>query len=176
MSALVIVVGSVLALDGVRVATLVPLVAARHRVTGVAVTAVLAAVVVLVAPALLDAAEVSKETFQIGGGLVAAGGGLRRIIVGPGRGWPPGGSWPVPVVFPVGLAPELVTWAGAAGAVDRGATLLGLVIGGAAAAATTLVRVDDAPRRALADGWVRLTGAGLVLAAVAMIIDGIRSV
>lgn len=178
MSAWVSVLGFVLALDGLRISTLTPAVSGRDRLVGIAVAALVAVAVALLAEPVLEAGDVSPETFRIAAGLIVAAVAVRRIILGGGAPYVEvAGRWSglVPVAFPVAISPELVAWAASRGVDALGVALVGIVVAAALAAATSQVSITGANAR-LGDAWIRLSGAGLGAVAVVLLVDGIRSV
>ncbi len=128
---------------------------------------------------LLDALEVTPETFRIAAGFVLLVAGVRsllrpRPVEEPElEGW---GAAVWPVAFPRLFTPEAVAFAIAAGASDG-------VAGAVIALGTGIVGVillGMVERRPVADGVLRWTGTLLavlvVLAATFLMIDGIRDV
>ncbi|MEM9033994.1 MAG: hypothetical protein AAGA99_17095 [Actinomycetota bacterium] len=178
MSAWVTILGMVLALDGLRISTLTPAATPTQRSVGVVAVAAAAVVVALVAEPLLDAGDVSPETFRIGAGLVVAAVGVVRLMIGVGRPYDEVSESTrglVPVAFPVALTPELIAWSASRGVDALGAALTGLAV--AVVVALLTVRLDlSGDRRRLGDGWVRLAAAGITIVGVVLVIDGIRSV
>jgi small neutral amino acid transporter SnatA (MarC family) len=178
MSAWVTILGVVLGLEGFRVSLLAPAASANQRSVGVVVVAGVAAALALAAEAVLDAGDVSPETFRIGAGLIVAAVGVVRLMVGAGRPYVEVSARTrglVPVAFPVAFTPELVAWSTSRGVDALAATLTGLAIAAVVGAITT--RVDLTGSRArLGDAWVRLTAGGLTVLGVVLVIDGIRAV
>lgn len=134
-------------------------------------------VLLAVADALLEALDVSPESLRISFGIVLAVGGV-RVLATPRPGTEPGlpgrGAAIVPVLFPLLLTPELALVA--AGADERNAAALaGLAAGIVVGAAGTFVARTPVAQTVLAAA-ARLLGAVLVVAAVALVVDGIRDV
>lgn len=174
----VTVLGMVLALDGVRVATLTPSTTARQRTVGIAIAATVAVVVAAAVDPIIDAGDISPETLRIGVGLVVAAVGVVRLMVGAGQPYEEvttSATAVVPVAFPVALTPELVAWSASRGADALVPTLVGVAVSVGVAALAVRLDVSGARRR-LGDAWVRLTAAGLTTLGVVLVIDGIRSV
>ncbi len=143
-----------------------------------AVLAAAAAGVYLAEP-LLDALDVSPETFRLAAGLVmavAAG----WVLWFPHRGPEPAmaglGAALVPVAFPLLVSPEVFVLAISAGADEPAPAVLGAL----AAALVAVNALGAVPRRGPADtllrGVARLTAALLMVAALALIVSGIRDV
>ena len=128
---------------------------------------------------LLEALEVTPETFRIAAGFVLLVAGVRSLLRPRPVEEPELDGWRAavwPVAFPRLFTPEAVAFAVAAGASDGvGGAALALVIGIAAVVALGLVE-----RRPVVDGVLRWTGTLLavlvVLAATFLMIDGIRDV
>ncbi len=128
---------------------------------------------------LLDAIDVSPETFVIAAGLVIGLAGLRSMVrtaPGPEPELEGVGAALWPVAFPRLLAPETVALAIAAGA--RNGVAATVVAIGAAMALTVVLGL--VPRRAIGDGAMRWFGAvaGVVLVVVGtvLMIEGVRLV
>ncbi|MDX1690610.1 MAG: hypothetical protein R3290_06275 [Acidimicrobiia bacterium] len=128
---------------------------------------------------LLDALDVSPETFRIAAGLVAGIAGLRSIIrTSPGAEpeLPGLRSAVWPVAFPRLVAPEVVALAITAGSED-GVTG---TVAAAAVAFAALAALGPLRRGAVTDGALRWAGAvlGMVLVVIGavLMIDGVREV
>lgn len=157
--------------------------AGRGRVVAAAVAALLgfAAVVALAAVSgpVLDALDVSPSTFRIAAGAVAAIGGAVRLVVPLPRPEPAGDVWRaglVPVAFPTLLTPDLGLLALSLGA-DEGVLPVALA---AAVALALLVAAAVVPppqsgrAGAATTGMARVIAAVLVVAGVALAVDGVQ--
>jgi small neutral amino acid transporter SnatA (MarC family) len=156
---------------------------ARVAVTavGAAVTLVVVAAVAGLAHALLDALDIDEASARIAAGLVLLIAGGRDLLTGPPAAEPALPGWRaalVPVAVPLLLTPELVVLAVAAGA-DRG---VAVTVGAALLAVGAVVGAALAPRdlspaaARVRDVTARLTAVVLVVVAVDLTIDGILSV
>ncbi len=154
---------------------------ARPRVlaAGCALVFGLGVAAVAAAPSLLDALDVSPETFRLAAGFVmavAAG----WVLWFPHRGDEPelGGlaAAVVPVAFPLLLSPELVVLTISAGADEDAAAALAAL----AVALVAVLAVGAIPQRGVTEAVLRagsrLAAAGLMVAAVVLIVSGIRDV
>jgi small neutral amino acid transporter SnatA (MarC family) len=129
--------------------------------------------------ALLDALDVSPESFRLGAALVLALEGARALVL------PRPGAEPelsglraavVPVAFPLLLSPGVVALAVAAGGDDVEPEALGaLALALALVLAVTLVRRGERADALLAAGG-RLLGALEIAAGVALAVGAIRDV
>jgi small neutral amino acid transporter SnatA (MarC family) len=154
-----------------------------ERRAAVALGALLAlatvAAIAAVGGALLDALDVSPESFRLGAALVLALEGARALVAGRPGAEPELaglGAALVPVAFPLLLSPGVVALAVAAGGDDVEAELLA-----AAAIAFALVLAAAlVPRGARADGLLaaggRLLGALELAAGVALAVGAVRDV
>jgi small neutral amino acid transporter SnatA (MarC family) len=128
---------------------------------------------------ILDALEITPETFRIAAGLVLAIAGLRTIV------WPRPAEEPAlrgrraalwPVAFPRVFGPEVAALALTAGSIEG----VGPTVSVLAGAGAVLVLLGLVPRRSVADGVLRWAGAMLavllIAAAAFVMIDGIRDV
>ena len=145
-----------------------------HAVVALGAAAALAVAAALVALAdpLLDALDVSPESFRLAAGLVLAVEGARVLVwPHPLAAAPLGGRTAalVPVAFPLLLQPGVVVLALAAGAED--AEWRGLVALAAALAAAAAI-----PRSSLLPAGARLLGALEILAGAAIAIAAISDV
>lgn len=126
---------------------------------------------------LLDALDITPETWRIAAGVIATVVGLRGLAL-PDRAAEPelGGKWAavVPVAFPLLITPELVALISIFGATEPATRSLGgLALALAIGAATALV----AHRRpGLWLAGARLFAAVLILVGLAMVVEGIRDV
>jgi len=155
----------------------------RMRTAALAVGA-LASLLVITALAwwsspILEALEITPETFRIAAGLVAVfAGGWALVVPGPAT-EPPLGGWRDgiwPIAYPRILAPEVLLLA-IAGATQNGvfATTGAAALGVAVLAALGSVRSSDRATRVLvATG--RILAALLVVAGIFLMVDGIRDV
>jgi small neutral amino acid transporter SnatA (MarC family) len=148
-------------------------------VVGAAVSlAVIAALAWWSAP-ILDALEITPETFRIAAGLVAVLAGAWGFVVALPATEPPLGGWRDglwPIAYPRILAPEVLLLA-MAGATQNG---VGATIAAATAAVAGLatlgaVRGTDRTTRLLVAGG-RVLAVLLVVAGVFLMVDGIRDV
>ena len=134
-------------------------------------------VLALWADSLLDALDVTPETFRIAAGMVAALVGF-RVLVAPGRAREPelGGraSAVVPVAFPLLITPQLALMTTSFAASES----VGEAIGSLAASLLLTVGLGMVVHRR-AGLWLagaRLLAGILILAGVALIVEGIRDV
>jgi small neutral amino acid transporter SnatA (MarC family) len=137
------------------------------------------AAIALAGGALLDALDISPESFRLGAALVLALEGARSLLLAQPAKEPelPGlGAASVPVAFPLLLSPGVVALAVAAGADDVELEVLAAL---AVALALVLV-VTLVPRGEQADGLLaaggRLLGALEIAAGVALAVGAIRDV
>ena len=177
MSALVFFLAAV---NPVRAAAALP---GRGRAVAATVAAlvVLAVAITLAAASdlVLDALAVSASTFRIGAGSVMAVGGVVRMVDRLPRPEPEVDGWRaglVPLAFPVVLSPDLALLAISVGA-DEGVATVAVA---AAVAAAALVGGAFVPRplasrgRTTAIGVARLLAAVLLVAGVALAVDGVQ--
>lgn len=152
-------------------------VAWRAVIAGAAFAMGVGLLLIAVSTDLLDALDITPETWRIAAGMVAALVGL-RVLAFPGRAEEPrlGGlrSAIVPVAFPLLLTPELVALVSIFGATEPatrsvGGLLVALTVGVAAGA----VRHRH-PTLWLAGA--RLFATVLLLAGLALVVEGIRDV
>jgi small neutral amino acid transporter SnatA (MarC family) len=138
-----------------------------------------AAVAAALSGPLLEALEITPETFRIAAGLVLAIAGLRTVV------WPRPAEEPAlegrrsalwPVAFPRVFSPEVAALALTAGSIEGVAPTIAVLAG----AGAVLMLLGVVPRRPVADGVLRWVGAILavllVAAAAFVMIDGIRDV
>jgi small neutral amino acid transporter SnatA (MarC family) len=128
---------------------------------------------------LLDALEVTPETFRIAAGLVAAVAGIRSLVwtrpaAEPVAGGTAAALWPV--AFPRAFTPEVAALALTAGSIEGVAPAAAAL----AAALAVLAVLGGIRRSQLADGVLRWAGTLLamllVMSAAFLMIDGIRDV
>ena len=151
----------------------------RPMALGIAVTFGLAALGVAVAGRLLDGLDVSPETFRVAAGAVMAV-AAAWVLVRPERADEPelDGIWAglVPITFPLLISPELFVLTLSTGA-DEPA---GQVLGALAIALGVAFGLGILPRTpavtSLLRAESRLLGAVLMIAAIALVISGIRDV
>ncbi|MFQ5947326.1 MAG: hypothetical protein ACE5KX_00515 [Acidimicrobiia bacterium] len=135
---------------------------------------------VAVSSRLLEALDISPETFRIAAGIVLGASGLWALVQPPPSAELVATGWRaalVPVAFPLLLSPEFAVLMITAGSLESDGATLG-------ALAITLVVLNLAGPvltggRAVSRLWLagsRLLGAALVVGAVALVIDGIRDV
>jgi small neutral amino acid transporter SnatA (MarC family) len=144
-----------------------------------AVTLVLVAVAAAVSGPLLDALDVSAATFRVATGVVVGLAGAWRLVFGarPVDVDTPAGSWrrvAVPGVIPALVTPQLTMAAISTGADDGTLTATWTA---AVALALAWAALTVRKRRQL--GWLvgtRFIGALGVLAAFALVVDGVKSV
>ena len=148
----------------------------RQRLLSAALLVCAAMIVLaLVATPLIDVLDVDAETWRIATGLALVVAGAFRMF-GAGARVEDGEhtvSWVVPLAYPVLFGPETALMAISAGA-DHGVWLV------AAAAACGVALTALAARKhhnaVLAAVWVRTGGVAVVLLAVTLIFDGLRSI
>ncbi len=126
---------------------------------------------------ILDALDITPETWRIAAGTVVALVAIRVLVV-PGRPAEPEltGPWAsiVPVAFPLLLTPELVALISVYGATESlGTTVAALAVALAVSVAAGLLR-RTRPRLWIAT--TRLLASGAVVAGFALIVEGIRDV
>lgn len=144
---------------------------------GAAITLVAGLILIAVSADLLDALDISAETWRIAAGMVATIAGF-RVLAFPSRADEPelSGAWAalVPVAFPLLISPELVALVSIFGATEPATrSVAGLVV---ALALATAAGLAGHRRPSLWLATARLMAALLVLAGVALIVEGIRDV
>lgn len=145
--------------------------------TGVAITLGVSALLVALSAHLLDGMQITPETFRIAAGIVAALVGV-RVTVAPARKEEPEltGGWAalMPVAFPLLITPEVTALVLIFGATESAA----VSVGGIATALAIAVALGMLRRRrpSLWTASARLLAALLVVAGVALIVEGIRDV
>jgi hypothetical protein len=122
----------------------------------------LVAAAVLFADDLLDALDISPESFRIAAGLVLGAAGVRTLV------WPHPGSGPFPAVL---VTPELVCVSISFGADDA----TGKVLAAAAIALPFLIAAVARPRGPIVLAAQFLAALQLIVA-VALIVSGVRDV
>ncbi len=144
---------------------------------GAALVIAAGAGLVAVSTELLDAIEVTPETYRIAAGTVAALVGM-RVVVFPGRAEEPqlNGMWAsvVPVAFPLLLTPELIALISIFGATESATRSIGGLLVAIGAGVALGWVAHRRPQLWLAGA--RLLGAFLVLAGFALVVEGIRDV
>lgn len=183
MNGAMLVVAFLAAVNPFRVRPGLPEVDGRARpralAAGCLLVFALGAVAVAAAPALLDGLDVSPETFRLAAGFVmavAAG----WVLWFPHRAGEPElaglAAAVVPVAFPLLIGPELFVLTISTGADESAVSVLGAL----ALALTATFALGAVPRSdaqaALWRGASRLAAAVLMVAAVALIVSGIREV
>ena len=128
---------------------------------------------------ILDALEITPETFRIAAGLVAVLAGAWAFVVAVPATEPPLGGWRDglwPIAYPRILAPEVLLLA-MAGATQNGvlATTVAAGMGVATVAWLGAVRGTDRTIRMLVAGG-RVLAVLLVVAGIFLMVDGIRDV
>lgn len=146
-------------------------------VTGAVITLAFASLLIGVADDVLDALDITPETFRIAAGVVAGLVGI-KVLALPTRAEEPelSGVWKalVPVTFPLMITPELVALASIYGATESGGVAIGgVAIALLAGAGAGLLR-QRRPRLWLASA--RFLAAFLILAGFALVVEGIRDV
>ena len=156
----------------------------RERLPTMGAAAAVAAALGLVAAAgsgpLLDLLDVSRPTFRVATAVVVGLAGAKGLLVGVRRvtdaGPPPGrgGRVVIPVLFPVLVTPQLITASVTVGA-ERGVVLaaVGLLSG----LALALLAAVAPPRREVL--WrvaARFVSAGAVVLALALAVDGVKTI
>jgi small neutral amino acid transporter SnatA (MarC family) len=151
----------------------------REMAVAAAVTLVVAVVLAGVSGPLLDALDVSPPTFLVAAAIVLGLVGARWLVLGapsladegPAAGW---GRVGVPLLIPALITPQLVMVSVAVGA-DEGVALVaagaavGLVLAWAAATVTKR-------REAVWNTGVRIVGALAVALALALAVDGVKTI
>lgn len=140
-------------------------------------TAVAAAAAALSAP-VLDALDVTAPTFRVATAVVLGVAGVRWLALGP---WvlpddAPRPGWRqvmVPLLVPVLITPQLIAVSTSAGA-DRGVVVV--VLGAGVAMVLTWVAVMAGPRGTAWSVASRFVGLVAVVVALALAVDGVRSV
>lgn len=145
--------------------------------TGVALAAAIGSLIVAFSTSWLDALEITPETWRIAAGMIATVVGL-RILAFAGRAKEPelAGRWSalVPVAFPLLITPELVAFVSIYGATEPATTSIGGMV--AALVLGVAVGKFSYRRPGVWSAGARLFAAVLVLAGLAMVVEGIRDV
>jgi small neutral amino acid transporter SnatA (MarC family) len=184
MSGWLVVLSMLAALDPARTAAALGTTPRKRRLGVVGVGAVVAAgVLILVAAlgdAILDGLDITDETWRMAAGIVVGLAGVKALLGGPTRPVPAPLSRPlhaiVPVAFPLLLRPESVVLAVLYGATESTALAFGAIAVGVAAAGTAAAVTSPSPGATTATALSRMLGALLVVAAVALVVAGIRDV
>jgi len=184
VSAWLVVLSLLAALDPARTAAALGSTPHERRLGIVGAGAAIAAGVLILVAALgdsiLEGLDITDETWRMAAGIVVGLAGVKALLGGPTTPLPAPLTRPlhaiVPVAFPLLLRPESVVLAVLYGATESttlafGAIALGVVAAGAAAVATT-----PAPGATTVAALTRMMGALLVVAAVALVVAGIRDV
>lgn len=151
----------------------------RTIVAAAAIAAVVVVAGASISGQLLDTLDVSPPTFQIAAAIVVGIAGARVLMAGaasvggarPLAGW---GRVLEPLLFPLLVTPQLVTATISVGATDG--------VGPAAAGAITalalaaLAAVFAKRRAAVWDAAMRFLGAVAIVVAVALAVDGVKSI
>ncbi len=126
---------------------------------------------------VLDALDVTPETFRIAAGIVLVIVGVRWVAISAGRvadggaeGW---GQLLVPYLVPVLVTPHLAMVSISTGA-DEGVIVVTAAAGVSLALALAAAAVRA--RTVVVDAGVRMVGAIAVAVALALIVDGVRAV
>lgn len=179
MSLWFVLVSMVVAVNPARVAVQLRATSPRDRAKplgpGALVAAAAVVVLGLVGESLLDALEITDETWRIAAGAIAVLSGARHLAIRPATAIPEVSTSAhalVPIAFPVLLVPEIVTLAVLYGTTESfGRLAVGAVIGFGAAALWG--RAEDGT---VTRGMARLLAAVLVIAGIALLVAGIRDV
>ena len=132
-------------------------------------------VLVLAADWILDALDVTDETWRLAAGVVCGLVGARALVApGSGQGPMPMGSGLVPIAFPLLLTPQLAVLAILFGATESLAMAWGWLMVGVVAGAGAGQLSHRRPM--LWRGVAQLTAALLILVGIALVIAGIRDV
>jgi len=174
-----VLVSMLAAVNPARLAVLMGDTASRDRTRLLGLGALMSTVVVVVlglfGDTLLDALEVTDETWRIAAGAVAVLSGARHLAIRPAKPIPRV-SVPAhaiaPIAFPGLLVPEIVVLAVLYGTTESvGRLVFGAVVGFGAAAVWG--RIEDG---AVTRGMVRVFAALLVVAGIVLIVAGIRDI
>jgi small neutral amino acid transporter SnatA (MarC family) len=137
----------------------------------------MSALIVAVSTDLLDALDITPETWRIAAGIVVGIAGI-RVLALPQRAEEPElqGMWRalVPVAFPLLFTPELVALVTIYGSTESAGHAIAGVAVAAALGLATGVLVLRRPSLWLATA--RFLGAVLILGGIALVIEGIRDV
>jgi small neutral amino acid transporter SnatA (MarC family) len=181
MSPLLILLAYVAAVNPARIRSALPETDGRGRVRplliGALIVVALTAVFVVAATSILDALDITDETWRIGSGIVVGLVGIVTVVFPSAGDEPVLGGWAaslVPVAFPLLITPQLVALAVVFGATESfGLAFVMAVVAIAAAVVAGLMRVAHA---SLWRATSRLLGALLVIVAIALVVEGIRDV
>ncbi len=153
------------------------------RRAAVAIGALLAGALLIIAALaadrILDALEIEPESFRIAAGTVMATTGV-YVTLRPGTLLPSSPAGRSAAIFPIGI-PSFLSPAALVAAISYGtdegtgtAIIAGLLVLALAAAAAILIPRERG--RVATDAIARLTGALLVVLAVALVVDGVLAV
>lgn len=144
---------------------------------GAGVTLAFGVAIVALSTELLEALDITSETWRIAAGMVAAVVGF-RVLAFPDRPDEPrfAGGWAalVPVAFPLMITPELVALVSIFGATEPATRSVGGLITAVALGAAS--GAIGHRHRALWLAGARFFAAVLILGGVALIVEGIRDV
>lgn len=179
MSAWFVVLSLAAALDPIRstMACRAPAPGRRRVVAaGTAVTALVLIAVAAFGDAILSGLDITEESWRIAAGIVVGLAGVRTMM------WPPPSPLPldgyrraiVPFAFPLLIKPEVAVLAVLYGATESMALTAAAILAAAAlVGAAAAVPIGGGPVSVASS---RLLGAALIVAAVALIVAGIRDV
>lgn len=147
----------------------------RPLLFGALMAAGVGLLLVLGASTILDALDITDETWRLGAGVVAGLAGA-RVLIAPRLGELPTakGMGLLPVSFPLLLTPPLVVLAILSGATEPFPAAWGLLVAGVAAGVAAGKLRMRTPGLWLA--LARLLGAVLVVLGIALVVAGIRDV
>jgi len=147
----------------------------RHLLAGAVMVMAAGVVLAVAGGSILDWLDITDETWHLGAGVVCGFVGARMLVAPQFAEMPPpGDTLLVPVAFPLLFTPQLAVLAILFGATELFAIASGgLAVAVGIGAAAGLMRHR---RPALWAAVARLTGAVLIMAAVALIVAGIRDV
>ena len=148
---------------------------ARHLLTGAAAVAGAGLIIVTAAGAILDALDITDETWRLAAGVICALVAARTLLV-PRMGAMPelAGNGLIPIAFPLLLTPQLAALAVLFGATESTAAAWGWLV--AAVAAGAAVGKMQLRRPELWLALTRLVAVMLMAVGVALVVAGIRDV
>jgi small neutral amino acid transporter SnatA (MarC family) len=181
MSPLLILLAYVAAVNPARIRQALPETDGRGRIQplllGALIVVALTAGLVAAATSILDALDITDETWRIGSGIVVGLVGIVTVVLPSAGDEPVLDGWAasiVPVAFPLLITPQLVALAVVFGATESfGLAFVMAVVAIGAGVATGLMRVAHP---SLWRATSRLLGALLVIVAIALVVEGIRDV